>query len=63
MLSRTVLKHHYKDCGSYQAPNLQDTIPSWERLGFTKKYWKSLTKAQRTELTIQYYDRLDGGES
>jgi hypothetical protein len=61
MLSRTVLKHHYKDCGSWSPAT--DDRPLHEKMGFTKKYWKSLSREQRIELTAQYYDRLDGGES
>lgn len=58
----SVLKHHYKNCGSYQAPNLEES-PLYARMGFTKKYWQSLSSNQRTQLRSEYYDRLDGGEA
>ncbi|AFY73547.1 hypothetical protein Syn7502_02280 [Synechococcus sp. PCC 7502] len=61
MLSRTVLKHHYKDCGSWSPSNQES--PLYARMGFTKQYWQSLTSNQRTQLRSQYFDRLDGGES
>jgi len=61
MLSRTVLKHHYKDCSSYNPAT--DDRPLYERMGFTKKYWQSLTSSDRTQLRSEYFNRIDGGES
>lgn len=63
MLSRTVLKHHYKIHEGNTAPNSIETKSTWDRLGITKKHWQSLTNDQRIQMNVEYYDRLDGGES
>lgn len=65
MLSRTVLKHQYKTEGdTIASPSMQIVSQStWDRIGVSKKFWQSLTREQKTEMNIQYYDRLDGGES
>jgi len=34
-----------------------------DRLGFSKEYWQSLTTDEKSELTAQYFNRMDRGES
>lgn len=62
MLSTSVLKHYYKiEKSTISNPSMEIISQStWDRLGVTKKYWQSLTNAQRIQLNVEYYDRLDG---
>jgi hypothetical protein len=58
MLSRSVLKHHYKDCGNQVTT---DKTPTYEKMGFTKAQWKAFTSEQRHNIRVEYNTRVEGG--